>query len=106
MEIVAGILDWTLVDEERWAKWLQTETGKRLLPRLAESTPMLLASGDVNAILIRSGEVRGFQAVLSQLLAMSHATPEKQTSNSQAYPPLEDDTAWNDGQKLEPEPKD
>ncbi len=103
MEIVADRLDWTPVDEERWGKFLETETGTRLIPKLLESVPELLASGDTNAILIRSGEHRGLRNAVSQLLAMSHSTPGVITEVVKAYPDPEDDSQWADGQKLEPE---
>jgi hypothetical protein len=104
MEIVAGPLDWTQIDEQRWSEFLNTETGKRVIPRMLESVPALLADGDVNAILIRSGEVRGWQECTRQLLAMSQAQPRPVESQSTAYPRLEDDAAWSDGQKLEKTP--
>ena len=102
MEIIAGPLDWSPIDEERWGKFLETDTGRRLIPKLLESVPGLLASGDTNAILIRSGEHRGLQLAVSQLLAMSHSTPGNVTQVATSYPPLEDDAAWDDGQKLTP----
>jgi hypothetical protein len=108
MEIVASPLDWTAVDEERWNGFLNTETGRRLIPKLLESVPGLLPGGDTNAILIRAGEHRGLQLAVSQLLSMSHSTPEVKTEMANdSYPPLEKDDAWNDGQKLEeiPAPK-
>ena len=106
MEIIAGPLDWSPVDEERWGKFLETDTGRRLIPKLLESVPDLLASGETNAILIRCGEHRGLRSAVSQLLAMSHSTPGVVTEvANESYPSLTDDTAWNDGQKLEPETK-
>lgn len=104
MEIVASALDWTTNDEEQLAKFLDTETGKRFLPKLMELVPGLLPSGDVNAILIRSGEVRGYGEVARTILTLAHpparsAIPE----SANHYPKLDDDTAWADGQKLEPE---
>ncbi len=106
MEISAGPLDWTSIDEEKWGKFLESETGRRLIPKVLESVPGLLASGDTNAILIRSGEHRGLQLAVSQLLAMSHSTPGVKTEAiSDSYPSLTDDTAWADGQELTPETK-
>jgi hypothetical protein len=99
MEIVAGPMDWTTVDEQRWSEWLNTETGRRLLPKLLESLPGLLPKGDVNEILIRSGEVRGWQEAAQQLIRMAHTEPPP-TPVESAYPPLEDDSKWSDGNKL------
>lgn len=104
IEIVASPLDWLPTDQERWAAFLETETGKRLLPHLAESAPQLLAAGDINAILIRSGEVRGYQSVLKDLILAAHPTAKETPSTTVSeYPPLTDDAKWNDGQKLTPD---
>lgn len=102
MEIVAGPLDWTSVDEENLRKFFGTETGKRLIPRLADLVPPLLEAGDTNALLVRCGKVRGYQEALQNLLALSYTQEEPKQQNANAYPPLEDDKAWNDGKKLEP----
>lgn len=102
MEIIADRLDWASNDEENLAKFLETETGKRFLPKLLESTPMLLAKGDTNEILIRAGEVRGYQDVARNILALAHSAPVTKPEAASAYPGLENDAAWNDGQKLEP----
>lgn len=102
MEIIARAMDWTSVDEENFGKFLDTETGRRLIPRLLEGVPQLSDGGDTNRLLIRSGEVRGWQACVRDLLMLSHAQPQQAgVAQNQAYPPLEQDEAWNDGQKIE-----
>lgn len=106
MEVVAGPLEWTFVDEQRWAEFLSTETGKRVIPTLAERVPELLGGGEINAVLIRSGEVRGYQSALRTLLELAQSKESAKQDISTTYPPLEDDTAWNDGQKLTPTPKE
>ena len=106
LEIVANPTDWTQTDQERWANFLDTETGKRLLPALVETAPPLLSKGDINEILIRSGEVRGIQSVIRELVALAHpSVKEAIAAQSTAYPPLEDDKLWDDGQKLSAPPK-
>lgn len=102
MEILANPSDWTQFDAENLAKFLETETGKRLLPKLVETKPELLASGDINSILIRSGEVRAFDKMLNDMLLLAHP-PAPMAQPVSEYPPLTKDEAWNDGQKLEPE---
>jgi len=102
MEILAGSLEWTPFDAEKLASFLDTDTGKRLLPKLVEVAPPLLDGGDTNRILIRAGEVRGFQVVVRELISLAHPPPPTQESKPE-YPPLEADAHWNDGQKLEPE---
>lgn len=99
-EIVNESLPWSEHDEQNWNAFLQTETGKRLLPKVAELAPALLQSGHVNKILIRSGVVLGVQESVRLLLSLSHAQPLP-PRQSDAYPHLEDDATWNDGQKLE-----
>lgn len=107
MEIVAKPDQWTPTDAERLAAFLETETGKRFLPSLAERTPLLLPGGNTNDILIRSGEVRGMQESLQTILFLAHGdftqtAPGSQNTN---YPPLEDDAQWNDGLTLQEPPK-
>jgi hypothetical protein len=105
MEIVAGLLEWTSVDEENFAKFLDSDTGRRLIPKLLEGVPLLLDRGHVNQLLIRSGEVRGWQAVAQEILRLAHPPiPVTQEDVRREYVSLEDDKAWNDGQKLTPEP--
>ena len=101
MEITAGQLDWLSTDEENLAKFLDTETGKRFIPKLVEYAPPLHSDGDTNAILIRTGEVRGYQNVVQTILALAHPAP-KSTPSRIGYEAPEDDSAWNDGQKLTP----
>lgn len=93
-------LPWNTEDEVHWNAFLQTETGKRLLPKAMEQAPVLLATGDTNAILIRNGEFRGFAEFAKILLSLSHAPPVPPKPVS-SLPDLEDDKAWDDGQKLE-----
>lgn len=97
MEITTDNLPWSSDDEFRWNAFLQTETGKRLIPKLAERLPVLLDGGDVNRILIRTGETRGFQYSISVLLELAHAQPLPPKSEH-SHPDLEDDTKWSDGQ--------
>lgn len=103
MEIIANPSDWTAPDAENLVKFLETETGKRLIPKLVESEPALLDGGDVNRILIRSGEVRAFKAMIEALFNLAHPPPPPPQPITE-YPPLTKDEAWNDGQKLTPEP--
>jgi len=102
MEILAKESEWLATDAERWAAFLETETGKRLLPNLAQNMPSLLAGGDVNAILIRSGEVKAYQGVIEALILLAHPPAPPAPSVSE-YPAPENDAAWNDGQRLSPE---
>lgn len=101
MEIEAGPLDWAITDEQNWAAFLNSETGRRFLPRVLEAVPQLLEGGDTNAILIRTGVVRGFQLAIQELSRMAqHEAVTKLPEGN--YPPLDKDSAWDDGKKLDP----
>lgn len=102
LELIANPSDWTQFDAENLAKFLETETGKRLIPKLIEVKPVLLGAGDTNSILIRSGEVRAFDSMVQELVLLAHPPAPMSTPESE-YPPLTRDEAWNDGQKLTPE---
>lgn len=99
MEILANPSDWTANDSENLARFLETETGRRLVPKLVEHKPSLLDGGEINRILIRSGEVRAFDNMVEALFILAHPAPPVQAPAPE-YPALEDDRHWNDGQKL------
>ena len=92
-------LPWTSEDIEHFRAFLKTETGSRMLPKLMESSPVLLGKGDVNEILIRSGELRGFQQAAQAFLALTVYPPPPAPPSAVAYPPLDADEHWE-------EPKD
>jgi len=104
---ITGTVEWDEVeDREFWNQFLRSRTGSRLIPKAIESCPVLLGRGETNDILIRSGEVRGFQLVIQALLALSVPEPKTQdTTATKAYPALDDDAAWADGKKVNPEPE-
>jgi hypothetical protein len=105
MEISADPLAWTTLDSDSLAKFLDTETGKRLVPKLADATPPLFDRGDTNALLIRTGEVRGVQIVLREILMLAHPPPPVPSSANSDYPSPEDDSKW-DGPKIhDPNPQ-
>lgn len=93
MEITTELLPWNSDDEAHWNSFLLTETGKRLLPKLAERIPALLDGGETNKLMIRSGEVRGFQLAISSMLELTHSPPLP-VREPEAYPPPEDDSKW------------
>ncbi len=100
MEITNAALDWTSEDVANWRTFLTSRTGARLLPKLAEATPPLCPEGETNKILIRHGEVLGWQSAVRELLVLAYPPGEIKKEESE-YPALTDDTAWNDGQKIE-----
>lgn len=95
-------LPWTPVDEENWQNFLRTQTGSRLIPKLLEEAAVPLRKGDTNEILIRNGELAGWQDCVNRLLILSHAQPRSSTPDpvSTEYPDLRDDSKWQDGQTL------
>lgn len=102
-QVIAHELAWLSTDEEALDKFLKTDTGRRLLQKLGELAPQLLAKGDTNEILIRSGEARAFQLMLSRILELSHHNPDEQPTKPAAdYIPLTDDNQWQDGKVLDP----
>lgn len=105
MEVTPDQLPWSSDDEATWSSFLQSNTGKRLIPKLAEQAPALLDGSDVNKTLVRNGELRGFQTALQSLITLSHSEPLPTNVETTNYPPLEDDSKWSDGEKLTPNPK-
>ena len=100
MEILANDSDWTPTDELALAAFLETPTGRRFIPALVSASPGLLEGGEINAILIRTGEVRAFQTVIEAILIMAHP-PASLRGPTNSYPALEDDKSWHDGQTLD-----
>ena len=93
MEITNELLPWSSDDEAHWNSFLLTETGKRLIPKLAEKAPALLSGGPTNEILIRTGALMGFQLAVASMLELTHSPPLP-TKEPEAYPPLDDDSHW------------
>lgn len=99
MEVTTENLPWDGEDAAIFAGFLQTVTGRRLIPKLLESVPTLLSGGPTNEILIRSGELRGCSEMVRNLLFLQTVVPETKP-DPKSYPSLEDDAAFNDGQTL------
>lgn len=93
MSVTNASLPWSTDDVLLWRNFLDSEVGRRLIPKLAESAPILLDGADVNKTLVRNGELRGYQDAIRTLLALSEVTPEVAPS-ADAYPPLDDDSRW------------
>lgn len=103
MEFLARPSEWATTDSERLATFLDSETGKRFLPTLADKIPVLLVEGEINKILIRTGVVQGAQSILQEIVALAHPASAIAVSDTNAYPPPEDDSKWTDGLKLTPD---
>lgn len=96
--IVNASLEFTTDDIANWRSFLDTQTGQRLLPKLAEAAPILLDGENINQTLVRNGELRGFQLALKTLLELTEI-PSLPPAPIEAYPALENDSAWNDNKK-------
>lgn len=100
MEITNQALEWDSEDIQSLSHFLGTRTGARLLPKVAELIPALLRKGDVNEILIRSGEVLGAQEAIRAILVLATHEPAP-VQEQRDYPDLTDDKQWADGKKIE-----
>ena len=89
----ASELEFTSDDNQNWSAFLRTQTGQRLLPKLAEAAPRLLAGGGTNEILIASGSLLGFQLALQAMLDLT-VVPAAPQRTAEAYPPLDNDSDW------------
>lgn len=104
MEIANDGLEFDSIDKFAWKQFLATRAGLRLIPKVAEHAPQLLGAGDTNAILIKSGELRGFQLAIQTLLSLAEPPAKETPTAPTPYPNLTDDAAWNDGQTLTKKP--
>jgi hypothetical protein len=93
-------LDWSSEDVDLWRAFLRTRTGERLFPKFLEAAPSLLGGGGTNEILIRNGEVLGWQGAARTLLSLSVFEPVL-SQPEEAYPSPENDAKWPDKQKIE-----
>lgn len=91
---------WSSEDRDNLKSFFATRTGSKLISQLAEAAPTLFASGDTNKILIRNGELLGFQSALRELLVLSLPEPMQEKEKSE-YPSLLDDSAWPGTEKLD-----
>jgi hypothetical protein len=105
MEILAPESAWLTVDEEQLAKLLDTPFGKRLIGKLSEAIPPMFEDGSRNKLLLRMGKIAGVQHAIESLFLMAHPPKKSDASQHSEYPSPENDAAWNDGKKLEPEPE-
>jgi len=102
IEVSADTADWNSDDTIVFRNFLtQTPTGKKLLPKVLESTPPLFSEGDTNKICIRNGEVRGVQIIARALLHLAFPPPAPVVRDDN-YPDPTDDTRW-DGEKINPQ---
>ncbi len=85
---------WSSDDESKLATFLASKTGQRLIPKMLEAEPALLANGDTNTLIVRLGEVRGWHAAIQRMIDISHAEPVMVQPETRNYPDLLDNKAW------------
>lgn len=100
MELTLDPLEWDSEDRQALRNFLNTRAGSRLLPKVAEELPQLMENGETNAILVRTGVVKGAQEAIKAILLLARPEPET-PKETPAYPSLTDDANWNDGSKIE-----
>lgn len=88
MEVInASEILFTPDDIAIWASFLNTPTGKRLIPKAADSAPRLLSKGDTNELLINHGAVLGFAGAIQALLDLAVAK-QAETEPADLWPEL------------------
>ena len=83
----ASELLFTVDDVANWAVFLNSPTGQRLIPKIAELAPRLLSKGDTNELLINHGTVLGFSAAVQAMLDLA-TVKEPEFSPVDNFPPL------------------
>ncbi len=96
-------VEWTTEDTLIFRQFLRTQTGSKLLGKLAQCSPPIIEEGETNAILIRTGKVSGVKEAVTALYAMAFPVSVPQQDTRSEYADPTDDSKWEDGQKLIPE---
>jgi hypothetical protein len=95
-------LEFNSEDQSILRQFLESRTGQKFAPKLAELAPTLLDGAHANKTLVRNGELRGYQQALNNIFFLAYP-PAPVTPETPAYPPLDSDDHW-EGEKLN-EPK-
>jgi hypothetical protein len=93
MNLESPLPEFDSEDSAHWRDFLKTKTGAKLFPAWLDGTPSLLAGGELNAILIRSGESRGWSSAAQALGQLAYPQPDVKPSSDE-YPSLDDDSKW------------
>jgi len=90
-------LEWDSTEAGILRTFLDSPTGQKILTLLHGRIPGLLDGGDVNKILIRSGQVAGAQMIFDSLVSLIVERPIELQSIQQTeenYPDLDHPNAW------------
>jgi|GEM_PF-3955086 len=94
--------DWDSVHAENLKAFLTSDSGQLALAWVSYFAPALLDGSDVNRTLVASGEVKGYTAALSNLLALTREAPQPSKPAQEEFPDLEDDSKWDQSQNQRP----
>lgn len=90
-------IEWTSKEAKDLRDFLESETGTKMLTLLLRQAPSLLDGSDVNKTLVTSGERKGYDILLDFVVSLT-VEPPTENNESPNYPPLDDDSKWNDGE--------
>jgi len=84
---------WDSNDAKLLRELLTSDTFQKALRIILEDRPQLMDGTNVNCTLVRNGEVKGFDAALTSIFALTFEQPKPQIT-SENYPSLDDNSAW------------
>lgn len=98
---MSELLVWTSEDVALLRAFLETRCGEKIIPMLAQSAPTLFDGGEINRLLVRSGELRGYQSALREINFLAYPPPAP-AKEPNAYPDLfsTSESDWPDTDKL------
>lgn len=88
--------EWTSENAAALKEFLSSTTGIRLQQVIAYNCPPFLDGSDVNRTLVAGGKRAGYEEALAYLNSLVTVQPEQpEQPFSETYPPLEDDSKWD-----------
>ncbi len=90
--------EWESHDASALQAFLESPTGRKVIPLLIDGRPSLEAFGSMAAetVALQARVVQGYEMALVNLSRLI-AQPEKAIQPEDTYPPLEDDSKWPKG---------
>lgn len=85
--------EWDSADAVALKEFLASDVAAKAFAVVSDLCPSLLDGADVNKTLVRSGEVKGYAAALSNLFDLVTKKPET-SPVSEAYPDLDNEALW------------
>ncbi len=87
--------EWTSKEAKDLRDFLTSETGIKMLTLCALESPSLLDGAHMNKTFVRSGEHKGFENALTFIVGLTNTEPAQKPA-PETYPPLDDDSQWED----------